>query len=447
LIRYYGQVTIGTIDSKSKEDLLRNRQPSDVSTARVVIVGSGFAGLFAAKEIARNSSPNLKVELTLVDRNNYQLFLPLLYHVASGGMGISNICLPIRPMIEKWAKKRGNFKFIECQVSGIDFNEKFIETDRKRIDFDYLVLATGSSTNYYNIPGAEPNALPLKTPADAVAIHNRILEKFETAVFDSDPERCQRKLTFVVIGGGPTGVEMCSTLALFLFKTISRSFPSLMPSVRLVLVEGSASLLGNLRPNLGKLAKTRLEKMGVEILLNFRVKNVDNSVIEADDGRHLESENIIWVAGIKPGPLVQKLDLPKSRDGRIVVNSNFEVDGHPGVYAIGDCSYLLEPDSKRAYPATAQSAVKMGTTCGGNICKKISGVEAEPFEYRQRTDIVFLGRNYAVGELYGAKLHSFAAYIMYVSYHLVKLTGFKNKMKATIDWVYAYFSDRNVAKI
>jgi NADH dehydrogenase len=221
-----------------------------------------------------------------------------------------------------------------------------------------------------------------------------------------------------------------------------------MPYVRLVLVEGSGNLLNGMPVRLGQLAERRLKKMGVEVVFNFRVKAVTDHSIESADGRSIESENIFWVAGIKPNALIQNLDLAKSKDGRIIVDPYFEAIGRPGVYAIGDCAYLLQPGSDRPYPSTAQSATKMGIACGRNIACKINGeARAIQFNYKHRNDIVFLGRNYAVGEFWGITVGNSAAFVIYVVYHLIKLTGFKSKLTTSVNWFYAYFSGRNTSRI
>ncbi|XUW99792.1 MAG: NAD(P)/FAD-dependent oxidoreductase [Dehalogenimonas sp.] len=412
------------------------------NSKRIVVIGAGFAGLAAIKELNQIDVP---VEITLIDRQNYHMFMPLLYHLTSGGISVGNICFPIRQLLEP-DKCNPSITFSKSEVKQIDLYNKIVSTDRAHYGYDYLILALGSVSNYFNVPGADSNTLPLKSIRDAINIHNRVIEQFEEAVFEKDEVKRREMLTFTIVGGGPTGVELCATMAQLLFKTLKREFPQLIPLARLVLVEGSVGLLRGFKPKLGQLALRRLQKLGAELFLNFQVAEVFDSGIKAADGRAISTKNIIWVAGVKPNLMIQTLPVEKAKDGRVIVKSNSEIQDFPGVFVIGDCAHLLQKGSEKPYPPTAQGAIVTGACCGDNLARIISGKTARERQYRFASVLIFVGRNYAVGELTGKIVSGYFAFILYQINHLLKLTGFKNKLGTALDWLYDYVSSRNTSK-
>ncbi len=413
---------------------------------RVVVLGAGFAGLFAVVEFEKLCGHVPELEVTLVDRYNYHMFVPLLYHVATGGADGECICFAIRSLLRNGGAVPPVL-FRESEVLGIDLSTRTVATDHGDLGFDYLVLALGSTSNYYGIPGVGQNIIPLKTIQDGVALHNRILESFEAAIHEPDEDRRRALLTFVVVGGGATGAELCSTMALFVFKTLPHDFPTLASQARVVLVEATDSLLRGMRPALGRMTLARLEKMGVEVMLNCHVAAVSKEGIAAEDGRHVATRNVVWVAGIKLVPLADGLPVEKAKDGRIIVNEYLEVPSAPGLYVVGDSAYALQRGTATAYPPTAQSAVRMGRTCGRNVVAAMIGSSPRRFDYHYKGDIVFLGRNYAVGEFLGQVISGFPAFFLYQAYHLVSLMGFRKKIITLIDWAYDYFYSRSTEKV
>ncbi len=411
-----------------------------------MILGAGFAGLFAAKEFEKLCRRMPDTEVTLIDRNNYHMFVPLLYHVATGGIDAGNICFAVRATLRNGGTVPP-VMFRECEVQSIDLQKKTVVAGQTEFPYDYLVVGLGSTNNYYGVPGVEENATPLKTIEDATAIHNRILENFEKAMLERDDVRRRELLTFVIVGGGATGAELGSTMAMFVFKTLARDFPTLSAQARVVMVEASDSLLHGMRPELGRLTQKRLESLGVEVLLNCQVAGASRMGIQTKDGRSVPSATVIWVAGIKPGPLVEGLPVTKAKDGRIVVNWNLEVPEVPGLFAVGDCASATQKRTSTPYPPTAQSAARMGITCARNIAGSIGGGCLCPFDYRYKGDLVFLGRNYAVGEFANRIVRGLPASLMYQGYHLMTLMGFKNKLITVADWAYDYFYSRNTTRI
>lgn len=414
---------------------------------RVVIVGAGFAGLAAAREFERLLAGNLSdTEVVMLDRNNYHLFMPLLYQVGSGGIEPGNICFPMRAMFKGGASSPPVI-FRECRVLGIDTVRRMVHTDRCDTEYDYLIFAPGSITNYYGIPDLEKNTMPLKTIKDGIAVHRRILESFETALLE--PEEAKRRilLTFAVVGGGATGVEVACMLCVFVFKTLKRDFPSLVKEARVVVVEATNGLLNGMPAEVGSKALERLRAHGAEVSLNSRVAGVDANGIKMQDGNAVPAGTVVWVAGVKPGPLCDALPAEKARDGRVAVDEALEVRQLPGVYVAGDCAYRAQFGGPSAYPPTAQVAVRQGRACARNIARSISGQTPLPFNYRYKGELVFLGRNHAVGEFGGRVLDGFPAFLLYQTYYLNKLAGFKRKLTTAIDWTYDYFYRRNTAKL
>jgi NADH dehydrogenase len=412
---------------------------------RVVILGAGFAGLFAALQFEKLHKMVPGLEVTLVDRNNYHMFVPLLYHVGTGGIEPGNICFPIRSTLKNGGSSLPVL-FRECEVLNLDIEKRIVVTDRVQLPYDYLIFALGSTTNFYGIPGLEQNIVPLKTIKDGMVMHNRIIENFEEALLENDEQKRHNLITFVIVGGGATGVELASTMSLFIHKSLAHDFPTVVNEARIVLIEASGSLLHGMRPEIGRLALRRLQKLQIEVMLNCRVASADPEGIITNDGRSILSRNVVWVGGIKPSPLAEALKVEKARDGRIIVDPYLAVPVIPELHIIGDSTYALKPDGT-AYPPTAQTAIQMGIYTAGNIVRTLKGYPLYPFNYKYKGDLVFLGRNYAVGEFFGRIISGRVAFLIYQSYHLITLAGFKNKIITLIDWAYDYFYRRDTSKL
>ncbi len=414
--------------------------------AKIVILGAGFGGFAAAMELERLAGTLRGAEVTLLDRNNYQLFVPLLYHVATGGIEPGAICVPVRATLRKGGMS-GPVAFRECEINGIDLERRAVLTEGGAFPFDYLVLALGSVTNFYGIPGCAEHIMPLKTVRNGIAMHNRILSTFEAAMLEPDERKRRELLTFVIVGGGPTGVELSSTVAIFVFKTLARDFPELVPHARVILVEAGNGVLRGMRPALGRYALPQLKKLGVEVVLESRVASASAEGIQIKDGPAIPTRNVTWVAGVKPSPLVEAMPLEKAKDGRVIVDERLAVASVPGLFVIGDCAYAMNRWTSKPYPATAQAALRMGRDCARIIAREINGLPPRPFDYKLKGDLVFIGRNYGTGDPAGIVMTGWPAFMVYQTYHIVALTGMKNRLTTLLDWAYDYFYRRNTAKL
>lgn len=410
---------------------------------RVVILGAGSAGLSAAMELKKAGSPGQGLEITLVDQHNYHLFLPLLYQVSTGGVEPGHICFSVRSLL-----RGAPVKFRESRVTGIDLGKKRVVTDDAELEWDYLVIALGSTTNFFSLAEIESNAFPLKTLRDAVVIHNHILDNYEAAVWEQDSQRRRELLTFVIVGGGATGVELASSIQDFVHKVLKRDYPTVsLAEVRVVLAEAQGSILSNMDRRLREVALSRLRSHGTEVLLNTSIVRAWPGGVKTTEGQVIPTRTVIWVAGVKPVSVVAELSLDQARDGRIVVEQNLEAPGLPGVYIAGDCAYLRQEERSQPFPPTGQIAVRQGLACARNIIKDIRGQPQEPFSYKYKGELISMGRNAAVAQLGGYAFDGFAAWLLWRIYYLGRLMGFKNKLSIALDWSFAYFYRRNTARL
>jgi len=420
---------------------------------RVLILGAGSAGIAAALELKKASVRNPEMEVTLVDQQNYHFVIPMIYQVVAGSVEPGFISFPLRILLRQ-RPTAGQFKFIQSRVHNIDTEEKRVTTDKGELEWDYLVIALGSTANFFGLNEVERNSIRFRSLRDAISIHNRILDNYEAALLEEDELRRRELLTFVVVGGGPTGVELSAHIQDFVLKTLARDYPFLTPQVRVVLIEAQDTLLSGMKPKAAELALTRLRSRGVEVLLRTRISKAWAGGVQTANGQTIATGNVIWVAGVKPVDIVASLPFNKARDGRIKVNEYLEVPSSPGVYVVGDCAYLEQEHSSGAYPATHQIAVRQGPACARNVLNAIEGKPQRPFRYQFKGQIVYIGRNVAVAQLLGHIFDGFPAgfvrrvlFLEQMIMYLGLLTAFKNKMGTALDWFFAYFYYRNTARI
>lgn len=404
---------------------------------RAVIVGAGFAGLWAAKGLAR--SP---VEVLLLDRNNYHLFLPLLYQVAAAELESEDIACPVRSAL----RSIPNVTFLLSEVRRIDPDERVVETDGGPISFDYLVLAAGSTSHFFGIPGAPDHSFPLKTLSEGVALRNRILGSFEKAVRETDPERRRAALAFVIVGGGATGVEYSGALAELIFGPLRKDFPSLdFREARVTVIEAKDGLLPGMPETLRKYALEQLTRKGVDVRLGTTVRRVAENGVFLEDGTFLPTETTVWTAGVRGEPVVGSRGVTLSPDRRVKVAPSLELPGYPGIYAAGDLAYFEE--AGKPLPMMAPVAIQMGGAAARNILRRIAGEAPLPFRYRDPGSMVILGRNAAVAYLRGREYTGFPAWLVWLAVHIYQLIGFRNRLVVMLNWAWDYFFFERAARI
>ena len=420
---------------------------------RVLILGAGAAGIGAALELKKVAAYVRGLEVTLVDQRDYHYPLPFIWHVVSGSVEPSHISFPLQALLGRRGAA-GSVKFKQSRVQGIDVERKVVSTDNGELEWDYLVVALGSTTNFFGMAEVEENSLSFKSLRDAVNIHNHILGNYEAALREEDEQRRRELLTFVVVGGGPTGVELVAAIQDFVNKVLIRVYPSLISQTRVLLVEAQGAILSGLKAKMSELAINRLCSRGIVVLLKARITKVWPGGMQTADGQTIPTRTVIWVAGIKPAAVVGALPFDKAKDGRIIVNQYLEVPESPGTYVLGDCAYSLQEHGSVPYPATQQVAMRQGPFCARNIIRAVRGQEQHPFRYRFKGQVVYMGRNLTVAQVWNYVFDGFAAALLRRVYYLWVFisyfglpTEFRRKLGAVRDWVAAYFYHRNTAHL
>lgn len=409
---------------------------------RIVVLGAGFGGLTVCRAL---KAPD--TEITLIDRQNHHLFQPLLYQVATAGLAAPDIAQPIRTIL---AKDR-NIKIHMEAIERIDLENKYVVTDHNRFEFDYLVIALGSKTSYFGNDQWEQFAPGLKSLHDARRIRDNILKSFEQAESLTDPEEIKKLMNVVVIGGGPTGVELAGAFAELANHVLSRDFKKIDPTqAKVTLVEAAPRLLTFFSEKLSGKALTQLEALGVEVRLNTRVKDIRENVVELENER-IEAKNIIWAAGVEANPLTAQLGVPLDKAGRILVEPDCSVPGHPNVFAIGDIVNLVDANEK-AVPAMAPAAIQMAKCVAGTIDDELKAdgatpIERKAFRYFDKGSMATIGRKKAVAASKGIEMSGWLAWLGWLFIHLLFLVGFRNKFAVLTAWVYSYFTYKRGARL
>ncbi|MBE0481523.1 MAG: NAD(P)/FAD-dependent oxidoreductase [Dehalococcoidia bacterium] len=414
---------------------------------RVVILGAGTAGVSLALGLKNKRG----IEVTLVDQKNYHTVIPLIYQVVTGSVTPANISFPVRKLLRQRSEANA-VRFRQEVVQGVDANKRTVITDQGTIEWDYLVVAMGAVSNFFGMSDVEEVALTFRSLTDAVNLHNHILESFEAASSTEDELRRRELLTFAIVGGGPSGVELSAHIREFIDRALARDYRGLAPLARVILIEAQDNVLGGMKPAARELARSRLRARGIEFMLNTRIARAAPGSIETADGRTIPTRNLIWCSGVKPAPAVQALPFPKAKDGRILVDEHLQVQGLTGVYAMGDCAYLEQQKGLGPYPPTFQVAFRQGRTCAGNILNAMKGRPRHAYRHSFLGQIFYVDRNTAVAQLFGQVFDGFLAGMMrrglFVSMLIAyggPLTGLKSKLSAALDWTFAYFYVRNIS--
>ena len=413
---------------------------------RVLIVGGGFAGVTTAVELAKRCAGTLPVHITLISDRNFFLFTPMLAEAATGAVEARHVVYPIRPLCGAWG-----IEFGEMSVEAVDLHRRKLiarhsrSALRQEVQYDRLILAVGARPNVGIVPGVAEHALRFKAAGDAVRIRNHVIDLFEAAALTDDPWTRRKLLTFVVVGAGHAGTELMAALEELTRGILIRHYPSLAPDmVRLVLV-GSA-ILPQTATNLAAYTKEQLVKRGIDIETS-RATKVSPEGLSVADGRLIPSECVIWTAGNRVNDVVGDLAVPKARDGRLTVNEFFEVEGAPGVYALGDNAAQRDPHSNELYPATAQVALRQGRALAEQLVAELTGRTRRPFAFRLLGEMVPLSRHSAVADLRGLKLTGFPAWFLWKIVYMLKLPTLASRFRVTLDWTVELFFERDVSEL
>ncbi|MDP8923460.1 MAG: NAD(P)/FAD-dependent oxidoreductase [Chloroflexota bacterium] len=422
----------------------RPRPLSDGQGHRIVIVGAGFGGLTTAIELGKLVGHDPSFEVTLLDRVNFHLFTPMLYQVATGLVEPGHIAYPVRTIAHRYG-----FTFREVNVTGIDLDRKQVVADDGEFPYDNLVLALGSTTNYFGNASIQEHAASLKTLRDAVHIRNRVVDAFERADVETDPEARRADLTFVVVGGGATGVELMGSLHTLIWQGLIHNYPGIDPAeVRLILCEGSPRLLNGFAPWMSETAAQHLRGKGVDVREGARVTEVSPEGIRLAGGDVIPARTVVWAAGVRPSPLMDGLDLPKGKDGRLIVDAHLRAKGRADVYVLGDCAWFpVDGQEDRPAPPNAQTAVREAAVVARNIVATCRGGPLERYEYKNEGNLVALGQGDGVAFVKGVRLDGMAAWMLWRGFYLSELLGFRNRLQVLTDWFSAYFVSRNTAKL
>ncbi len=407
-----------------------------MARSRVVIVGGGFGGLRVAKELDK-----IDVDVVLIDRTNHHLFQPLLYQVATAGLSPSDIAAPIRAIVGR----QKNTTVLMAEVNSIDLESKKVVHDSGELNFDFLVVATGATHSYFGKDDWEKHAPGLKSLADATSIRSRVLGSFEAAERgdgDTGP-----LLTFVVIGGGPTGVEMAGAIAELGRLALKGDFQRIRPeALKVVLIEAGPRLLGAFDPSLSDYAKRSLEEMGVEVQLGHAVEEIGEGFVKVN-GQILHTSNIVWAAGVRANPLVASLGTEVDRAGRAMVQPDCSIPGHSNVFVVGDAMHLAGPDGK-PLPGVSPVAMQQGKYVAGLIKAELAGkIERTPFAYWDKGSMATIGRKRAVAQVGNIRLTGFIAWVAWLFVHVWYLIDFDRKLIVLLQWAWAYFTHRRRARL
>jgi NADH dehydrogenase len=408
---------------------------------RVVIVGAGFGGLACARRLAGRL-----VDVVLVDRHNYHLFTPLLYQVATALLNPSDIAYPVRAVF----RRARNVRVILGEVVGVDLGARVVRLGSALegfLAYDYLVLACGSANHFFGMDEVAATAFPLKDLAEGMALRNHLLTCFEKAAQLADPEARKPWMTFVLVGGGPTGVELAGAFSELIRLVLVKDFRELdMKEVRIVLVEARDQVLPSFPAPLGEDARRRLERRQIEVRLKTRLENVTGDRVLLSDGEPIPTKTLVWAAGVKPCELVGALGLPTSGSGRVAVDDALRVQGHERVFAIGDIAAVPYRDGEM--PMLSAPAIQEGRFVADAILKLEQGLDPGRFRYRDKGIMATIGRNAAVAQLGRLRFTGFVGWIIWLVVHLYFIIGFRNRVSVLLEWAWEYFRyDRPVRLI
>ena len=408
-----------------------------MSTApHLVIIGAGFGGLTAAQALKK-----APVRITVVDRTNHHLFQPLLYQVAMAGLSPADIAAPIRSIL----RSQKNVSVMLAEATGVDFANREVVLGERRLAYDYLLLATGGRTSYFGHDEWEQFAPGLKDLDDAVEIRRRVLMAFEAAEKESDPQRRKELLTFVVVGGGPTGVELAGSIAELAKFVLARDFRTIHPeAAEILLLEGGDKILASFTPDLSESALRQLAALGVKVRTGAQVTNIDETGVYLANEK-INSASVIWGAGVRATALTASLGVETDRAGRVIVEKDLSIPGHREAFAIGDMTLFVQDE--KPLPGVSPVAMQMGECVARNIRNDLSGKQREQFHYTDKGTMATIGRKAAIAHVGKLKLSGFPAWLFWLGLHIFFLIGFRNRLVVLFNWAWSYFTYQRGARL
>lgn len=404
----------------------------ETAQKRIVIIGAGFAGLKLAKNLIGSG-----YQIVVIDKNNYHQFQPLFYQVASSGIEPSSILFPLRKIFQK----QKDVYVRVAEVYSIDPDKKEIQTSLDTVWYDYLVIATGVNSNFFGMKNMEEFALPMKSVSEAMSLRNKLLQRFEKAVTLRDQNERRSLLNVIVVGGGPTGVELAGAIAEMKKFVLPKDYPDLnFDAMQISLVEGSPAVLGGMSKHASEKALFYLKRLGINVMLNSKVVDYDGQILTLGDGQHIKTNTVIWAAGIS-GVVPEGLpaDLV-GRGRRIVVDEFNQLNGVPDVFAIGDVAIMSTADYPNGHPQVAQVAIQQGLNLAWNFMNLKHQGKLKPFKYIDRGSMATIGRNRAVADLSFLKFSGFIAWLTWMFVHLMAIVGVKNRLLIFVNWMWNYMT-------
>jgi len=407
------------------------------TSPHIVVIGGGFGGIRAALKLAP-----IGVRITLVDRHNYHLFQPLLYQVATAGLSVDDIAYPIRAIV----KEAKNVDFRLAEVIGVDLESKSLTTNTGMMSYDYLVLATGGMTNYFGMQAVEKHSFGMKTLDESVIIRNHILSMFELAAHEKDPDKRRALLTFVIVGGGPTGVESAGALAELIYHVLTKEYHHVnFKEVRIVLVEASDKLLAAMPESLREITVETLIRKRVEVRMCVQVTDYDGERLTLKGGEVIPTNTVVWAAGARAIGLMDKLGVEQASMRRVVVNEYLQIPSRPEVFVIGDAAHFIQDE--RPLSMIAPVAMQQADAVAANIGNLIKGLELKKFVYKDVGSMATIGRNAAVVEMGSFKIHGFFAWVIWSFVHILRLINFRNRAVVFSKWIWDYLVYERVVRI
>lgn len=412
----------------------------NTSKPRIVVIGGGFAGISFIRKLRKS-----KFQVVLFDKRNYHTFQPLLYQVSTAGLEPDSIAYPLRKIF----RKHKDFHFRLAEVETIDPQNQIVETTIGSLTYDYLVIATGTRTNYFGNKSIEANSMPMKTVPQALNIRSLMLQNIEKADITEDPGERKSLLNFVIAGAGPTGVELAGALAEFRKGILKNDYPHIEPHhMQVHLVEGGERVLSPMSDHASAKAKKFLEKMGVVVHLNTLVKSYDGKTVTTADGKTFESATFIWAAGVTGAPVngINGSALLEKAN-RYKVNEFNQVEGHPKIFALGDVALMKTDAFPKGHPQVAQPAIQQGRRLASNLMRETNGKAMRPFRYTDKGTMATIGRNKAVADIKNLKFAGLFAWVLWMVVHLFFLVGFRNRVVTFFNWTYNYINYDKAARL